>query len=530
MTIFIMANGGHMETFIWWVVIITILLGSYTFYLIRRSPRGFRLQAKLTVIFFLLVLIPTIPLTLAVSALLTQGVEMFLLPGVEQSLTQALQTIKSQIEKNGQQFIENHADWSGLDSSELKRFDLLYAVSYRVHNKTAKVLHEVVSGNGIRPQITSETLLMALNGELTSKMNTFGKNTICEVYRASSDSTINVVGINIAADIVRAKQKISESLRVYTSLSLFKKSVLEGRLIWGIATLFIIILALIAIYTARILSRGISDPIQQLASGMQQVAAGDLSSKVVVKARDEIKILVDSFNKMAEDLKISQQKLVQAERLAAWRDVARRISHEIKNSLTPIQISLHRLKTKFFPENQQIDEQPILAIQDEIDTLTKISDEFTQFARMPQVKRKAEDLNSIIQTLAPLIEGGQKPIKIKLHLDKNIPDLFIDRDQMKRALHNLLKNSIDASSIGGTIIIRTTALDDTTKKAKIEIEDQGHGMNGETISKIFEPYFTTKQRGMGLGLSIVKRIIEDHDGEIFVESKQGKGTKVTIII
>jgi len=519
-----------METFIFWLVIITIFLSGYSFHLIRKSPKGFRLQVKLTITFILLVLVPTIPLTLVVSALITQGVEIFLLPGVENSLANSLKVIKSQLEERGQRFIACNPDWSKMNPSELKEFDVLFVSRYRLHDNRPVVIDEIVSNTTIRPSITAEKLSLILNSELTSSMNNLGESQICNVYHFSADSVITVVGFKVGPQIILAKEQISKSLQIYKSLSLLKKSVIEGRLIWGISTLFIIILALIAIYAAGILSQGISHPIQKLASGMQSVSGGDFSSKVTVDAKDEIKILVDSFNKMAEDLKVSQQKLIQAERLAAWRDVARRVSHEIKNSLTPIQISLYRIKTKFFPSDQEIDQEPLLSIQDEIESLRKISEEFSQFARMPQIKREANDLNSLIKTLVPLVEGGSKPIKIKMELDTQLPKLSIDRDQIKRVLHNLLKNSVEASSIGGKIFVRTAAHKNHGKKAKIEIEDQGHGMNEEVNAKIFEPYFTTKKRGMGLGLSIVQRIIEDHDGEISVESNEGRGTKVIIVM
>ena len=519
-----------METFIFWVVIITIFLLGYSFYLIRKSPKGFRLQVKLTITFILLVLVPTIPLTLVVSALITQGVEIFLVPGVENSLANSLQVIKSQLEERGQRFIECNPDWSTISPSELKKFDVLFVSRYRLHNNRPVVINEIVSNTTIHPSITADTLSLILNRELTSSMNNLGESPICKVYRSSADSVISVVGFNVGPQIMLAKEQISQSLQIYKSLSLLKKSVIEGRLIWGIAALFIIILALIAIYAAGILSQGISHPIHKLASGMQRVSDGDFSSKVIVDAKDEIKILVDSFNKMAEDLKVSQQKLVQAERLAAWRDVARRVSHEIKNSLTPIQISLYRIKTKFFPGDQEIEQEPLLSIQDEIESLRRISEEFSQFARMPQIKREENDLNNLIKTLVPLVEGGSKPINIKMELDTRLSKLSIDRDQIKRVLHNLLKNSVEASSIGGKIFVRTTACENHGKKVIIEIEDQGHGMNEEVKAKIFKPYFTTRQRGMGLGLSIVKRIIEDHDGEISVETIEGKGTKVIIVM
>jgi nitrogen fixation/metabolism regulation signal transduction histidine kinase len=350
----------------------------------------------------------------------------------------------------------------------------------------------------------------------------------CEVYSIGEDSTVTFVGFGIDPSVVQARDQISESLKMYKSLSLFKDSIIQGELIWGLATLLIILLSLVAMFAARVLARSISNPIQQLAAGMEHVAEGDLSRGVEVKAADEIKILVDSFNKMRTDLETSRDKLVKAERLAAWRDVARRISHEIRNALTPIQLSLHRIGASSASGNSSLNES-LRSIQDEMESLRKISEEFSQFARMPQVNREKNDLNDIIRQLIPLIEGESKPVKFALDLDDSLEQIDVDRDQIRRAIHNLIKNSVDASDVGSIITIRTFASEDE-HGTRLEIRDRGCGMSHDVLTKIFEPYFTTKQRGMGLGLSIVKRIIEDHEGSIDISSAEGKGTRVLICL
>ncbi len=170
----------------------------------------------------------------------------------------------------------------------------------------------------------------------------------------------------------------------------------------------------------------------------------------------------------------------------------------------------------------------MITIQDEVESLRRLAEEFSQFARMPRINRVKEDLNEIIRSLVTLIEAEPHGISVKLNLDRSFPSLELDRDHIRRALHNLINNAIEASTPGSSIFIETKRLDEDRRKAKIEIRDQGAGMKPEVLSKIFEPYFTTKQRGMGLGLAIVKRIIEDHDGEIEIKSTPGKGTQVTI--
>ncbi len=511
-----------MEIFIFWIVVIIFLIGGYSFYLLRHSPRGFRLQVKLTILFFVLVLLPAIPLTMVVSGLLTQGVEIFLIPGVEESLDQSLDIIKMQLEERGLRFIHLHPDISDVDIQELNKFEISFYSMGEMRKGEPWMMKQLTTSDDVLPQLTPDLIRLLGEDHILSRMNTVREESFYEVYSLSPDSTIRVVGFELNIRILLAKNQIAESLKLYKSLSLFKESVIEGRLIWAIATAFILVLALLAILAARTLSRGISQPIQRLAHGMKNVSDGDLSARVEVQARDEIKLLVDSFNKMAEDLQSSQDKLVAAERIAAWRDIARRVSHEIRNSLTPIQISLHRIRTKYSTE------ELFLSLQDEIESLRRLAEEFSQFARMPQLNRQNSDLNLLIRHLIPLIEAESKPMKFMLQLDENINAISIDSDQIKRAIHNLVKNSIEASAVNGTILIRTSAIDDGKYRVQIEIRDHGSGMDDEIVIRIFEPYFTTKQRGVGLGLSIVKRIIDDHDGTIQIESKKAKGTKVCI--
>lgn len=519
-----------MQIFVFWIIIISLILGAYIWRLYRRSPRGFRFQVKLTIIFFLLVLIPSIPLTFFVSDLLTRGVEMFLLPGMEKTLSQSLDVIKFQLEEKGDNFIKTYPNYKSLNEKILKNNCILYCAAIDTREQSQQQLYLVGPESNLfqqSPIRTNATMSSILREEMKSSLFYADSKNVCEVYQVSEE-IVRIVAFSIDSQIIEAKDNISESLRLYNSLSMFKDSVVEGQIIWGLSTIFIVILTLLAVYAAKRLSRGISEPIKTLVSGMQRIAAGDLSYRVQTRAKDEIKFLIESFNKMAEDLKTSQERLVQAERLAAWQGIARRVSHEIKNTLTPIQLSLRRLTNQYYPDNQQIDEPALITIQEEVESLRRLAEEFTQFARMPQINPQKDDLNEIIQNLVTLIEAEPHGITIKLDLDKYLPTLDLDRDHIRRAIHNLIKNSIEASKPGSSIFIETKKIIEENRKAKIEIRDHGTGMKSEVLTKIFEPYFTTKQRGMGLGLAIVKRIIEDHNGQIDIKSTFGKGTQVTI--
>jgi len=232
---------------------------------------------------------------------------------------------------------------------------------------------------------------------------------------------------------------------------------------------------------------------------------------------------------MIQDLNTSRQKLIQAERLTAWQEVARRISHEIKNSLTPISISLRRLRNHFqgksLPPNIS---ESLKAVEEELLTLERMAAEFSEFARMPQPQKTPLDLNEIVRSSVRLAEPTAGSVKIETTLSPDLPSIPADREQMKRLLNNLIKNAVEACHDTGTVIVTTRWSESPGHTITLEIQDHGEGMDEETLEKIFHPYFTTKKKGTGLGLTIVQKIVEDHSGKIQISSEKGKRTRVTI--
>ena len=163
---------------------------------------------------------------------------------------------------------------------------------------------------------------------------------------------------------------------------------------------------------------------------------------------------------------------------------------------------------------------------EEVERLQRLVDEFQQFARMPQAERELSDLNSIVQNVVNLYAESAENIQIKTNLASDLPRLSLDSEQITQALGNLIKNAIEAMPDGGTLNLLTQLVGEG--KVQIKIQDTGIGMSPETLAQIFEPYYTTKDTGTGLGMAIVQRIITDHDGEIFVETDEGTGTTVSI--
>jgi two-component system nitrogen regulation sensor histidine kinase NtrY len=222
-------------------------------------------------------------------------------------------------------------------------------------------------------------------------------------------------------------------------------------------------------------------------------------------------------------------QLIKAQRMAAWREVARRIAHEIKNPLTPIQLSAQRLRKRYLgklqPDGAVFDECTRTIVK-QVEELKGMVNEFSNFARMPASKPTPHRLNEIIAETLVLFQEVQKQVRFEF-IPNELPMLKLDRDQMKRVMINLIKNSLAAIEKEGKIRIQTS-YDRTLQMVRLEISDDGCGIPDEDKERLFEPYFSTRKSGTGLGLTIVNAIISDHNGYIRIRDNKPKGTTFII--
>ncbi len=290
---------------------------------------------------------------------------------------------------------------------------------------------------------------------------------------------------------------------------------------------------LVSVYVVSyIVGLQMTKPINQLSAGAAEIASGNLEQQVAVQSRDEIGRLAGAFNQMAAVLKTSLERRVAAERHAARGDAARWVVHEVKNPLFPIQLSIENLQRAYQNRDTRPTRFDDIFVQctdiviEEVERLQRLVDEFDQFARMPPPEREFSDLNPIVQNVVNLYAETAENIQIETDLAPNLPPFSLDSEQIAQALGNLIKNAIEAMPDGGTLDILTQSVGE--RKIRIKIQDTGIGMAQEILSQIFEPYYTTKDTGTGLGMAIVQRIVTDHDGEIYVESEEGIGTTVSI--
>jgi len=301
---------------------------------------------------------------------------------------------------------------------------------------------------------------------------------------------------------------------------------------------FGLLAVLLATMLGYLIARRITRDLDELVGGAQAVSRGDLEHQVQVRRHDELGELADAFNAMTFELRDSKEKLVQAERVAAWQDIARAIAHEIKNPLTPIQMSVETLRKTWaskHPSFQEIFEESTLTVLQEVARLKRIVSEFSQFARLPRPALVPCNLDELVGGALSLYKGS---VRVVSELSGSLPAISADRDQMTQVILNLLENARDAVASRGSeqsigrITVRTRRREGTIGPiagvVELEIEDNGPGFDPALRDKLFEPYFTTKTGGTGLGLAIVRRIVTDHGGRVTAGSEPGRGARFTI--
>jgi len=328
--------------------------------------------------------------------------------------------------------------------------------------------------------------------------------------------SVIVSGFMLEPGMIDMMRKTGEDYSRYSAVGLYV-NILRRYSVLVIVVLVAVMIVSSAI-ASRLLAKRISHPIRELASATERIAKGDLDHKVEVNAKDEIQSLVTSFNNMTRDLREYKKNLVRAERIAAWRDVARRIAHEIKNPLTPIEIGIYRLKKRLAGsgEESEVVRESLDTMLKEVGVLRDLAQEFSSFAKMPEPKLKALDLNQTVRSVLDLYTSSGD-VKVETSLANTLPPVLADDNQLRGVISNLVKNAVEAMWEGGTLTVRTSPPaggPGDAPMASVEIADTGPGIPNEIKDRIFDPYFTTKAKGTGLGLALVYRIVQDHGGTI----------------
>ena len=302
-----------------------------------------------------------------------------------------------------------------------------------------------------------------------------------------------------------------------------------SRLLYIFYTFFTIPLILLSVLISFLLSDEVIRPIVSLEAATHKVSEGDYSFRILTRSGDELYNLTRSFNQMMGELENSRKKILQTEKITAWQEIARQLAHELRNPLTPIKLSSERLLRKFKndPENiSTILEPAITNIITEVNALDNLLKEFRDFSRLPAPTLSRENICALLNDTLGTYKTSFPAVEFSFTSEYESIDIDIDSKQMKQVFSNLLKNACESfENRTGVISVQTDLVrKGNSSYCRIRVQDNGSGIDPEKQDQVFNPYFTTKTEGTGLGLPIVERIIFDHKGQIWFESDRGHGT------
>jgi signal transduction histidine kinase len=320
--------------------------------------------------------------------------------------------------------------------------------------------------------------------------------------------------------IIGSEEYIFNVSEMFNSIQLPLSDIEISIFLFGSYSLAVILIVILS----TILANQISSPIRKLTNATKSVASGDLNIELYNGNRGEIGQLVSGFNLMVRRLKKSQAELADIERETAWKEFARQVAHEIKNPLTPMKLSVQQLSAAHkdkSPKFDEIFEKVTETLINQIETLKNIATEFSSFARMPKMNVEKISLNMALTNAANLFSEEN----IKIIINNNLPNdvVLADLDQITRVLINLIRNSIQA----GADLITFTVLQNENLN-ELRVKDNGHGIITELRERVFENNFTTKKEGMGIGLSLAKKYIENINASIKIENSSSDGTIILI--
>lgn len=281
----------------------------------------------------------------------------------------------------------------------------------------------------------------------------------------------------------------------------------------------LVLIISVAYMLSRRLSRSITTPLEQLTAATAAAAGGDYSGQISARGTEEIVRLADTFNHMMDDLEDSRRRLVDAERVAAWQDFARRMAHELKNPLTPISLSLYRIK-KALQETDHYSrfEDSIEAISTQVSRLERLATDYSSFAGLPDPKMRTCDLTELARTLLKLYSPQLDSFRFEAQLPSQPINVTADPDHLNQVMVNLIKNALEFTPSGGKIVL---SVKQDSRRAIFRLANESERADAETLRAAKMPYFSTREGGSGLGLAVSKKIIIDHGGSLTLDVENG---------
>jgi nitrogen fixation/metabolism regulation signal transduction histidine kinase len=496
-----------------------------------------KIRTKIIVIILAAVLLPIIPLSLLVFNLVNQSYHIGVNPQVSQALKDGLSFSKTIYNFQRGQLIETleRLDKMNLNQSQFNKLSLrtlrldpriwiVKALSYL--DKNGNMLWQKRFSNESVPGFDNRFLKQFQSpGQHSLIVSEREENQFTAILKNFQNGNIEgywVLQAGFHPEFLRQADHVLIVFQMYQTLDLTRHE-LPKNFLYAFIALGLIILSLAVILGIWISAR-ITSPITKLVKGTAEIGRGNLDYQIPSSKRnDEIGQLIDAFNQMAQQLRENQERMIYLEKMSAWKQMARKLAHEIKNPLSPIQLTLQQILDKY--EDNNVEYQKLLnecyaIINEEIGSLRKLVQEFSEFGRLPELNLHQGDLNELIREISVMYSDRVEP-----QLDQSLIQFQFDEDRLRRVLINLIQNAIQADPLGHPVKVKTEYHDN---KARILVSDQGTGIPEELISKIFEPHFSSKKEGMGLGLAITRLIIEEHQGTIQVKSKVNEGSEFVI--
>lgn len=356
------------------------------------------------------------------------------------------------------------------------------------------------------------------------------RHRVLELERAIPEDGRVVVTVSTDAALFREYQEAGELVGVYARLVGGTTYVSSSYL--GVYIAFLLAVIVVALAVGIFVSRRVTRRVAVLAEATERVGRGDLWVEVPTDGRDEVAELTRAFNAMVRDIRDSRDRIEYLQRIGAWQELARRLAHEIKNPLTPIQLAVQEVHRTYVrnddgadPRYRRILDDAVAIVEEEVATLRRLVGEFSEFARLPVVALEQADLGAFVHEAlrgldpaAMLPETGPTRVTpvLQLEISDEVMPVRIDAQMMRRALDNLVRNAVQAvaaepSTAGGRVIVAARL---EGSNAVLEVRDDGPGIPEAARARVFDPYYTTKGEGTGLGLAIVKKVVLEHGGSI----------------
>jgi len=499
------------------------------------------LRTRLLLAFLTLALVPTVVLALFALDRLGRAIELWNAPGVDHALESALETTKASVSRMEAIALAQAEEWAarlpdegpgaaerkaaqaalranGLDFLQVyRRADPQGAGPWqRVEDLRPSGVLAVTPldvGTEIDAALSRDRILRSSSGALAGLALEGGRRVV-------------VVGIQLPPDFFTEVERVGDGMSFYRRFRVVRdvSRIYTVVLVIALAALLVGISA----WASALLARDMTRPLDQLGDAVERVAAGDLAVRVDARGATEVARLGARFNDMAARLGAAQAALLQAEREAAWREVARRLAHEFKNILTPMSLSLHRLQRRadVVPEPHRGPvAESLESFDDGVRQLSRLAAQFSQYARLPEPRLEATDLTRIVREAVRLHEHEGVEVRVV----ESAQPVWVKGDGLllSRAIHNLVLNACEASGRSGVVEVCTVP---AASEGAVEVKDRGPGLAPEVRNRLFEPYVSTKNRGSGLGLSLVRDVALQHGGRITLEDREGGGTLARLVL